>query len=302
MRLVILIFGILISWSAQAFQQSIDHPLIGTVLNTRNEIVSEKDAFDTVRKTEYVFVGEKHDNPDHHALELRLIHERFRVEFPVQQGGVVFEMLDQSHTAAIAERDRRDSLDQLRFGLKWPEKGSWDWASYGPLFHAALGYSALVAGNIDRAFISEVYKTGQSALDGKDRFVTAIHPPSALRDYLLDQIHQSHCGMQSRETLLPMLHIQLAKDASMASAMLQTKAAMLIAGGEHVKLDSGAPWHLLKKKPDAKILIVQLVEVTSEKTNINDYAEIARKADLTWLTKATEMKDYCAGVKGKAAQ
>ena len=278
------------------------HPLIGKVLDRQAKFIDENLALDKVRERRYVFLGEKHDNPAHHALEQRLIRERFKGVQSSSQGRVVFEMLDSSHDKAIAELKPDDSLDQIRTGLNWPAKAGWDWPSYSPLFQEALKNSALAAGNIDRPFISKVYKEGEQVFLNDPRFSTALNPPNALRDYLLDQIFQSHCGMQSRETLTPMLHIQLAKDASMASAMLQTPAAMLVAGGEHVREDTGAPWHLRKQKQDADVLIIQMLEVEENNVDLASYVKKAGKADLYWFTQATEKKDYCAGVKGKAAQ
>jgi uncharacterized iron-regulated protein len=272
------------------------------VVNAQSNSLSDSALMNLVRQHRYVFVGEKHDNPEHHQIELRLIQERFKSMSRGSQGRVVFEMLDDSHETAIPHLKTSDTIEQMQVGLNWPKKASWDWRIYAPLFQEALKNSALAAGNIDRAFISNVYKNGEKSFVGNDRFATALNPPQSLKEYLLDQIFKSHCGLQSRDTLIPMLHIQLAKDASMASAMLQTSAAMLIAGGEHVRGETGAPWHLRRGKPESDVLIIQLLEVQEGNEDLNSYIEKAGKADLYWFTAATETKDYCAEVKGKAAQ
>ncbi|MFZ6817918.1 ChaN family lipoprotein [Undibacterium sp. Ji22W] len=290
-------------FAAQAQNLSpVQHPLSGKIVNAQAAYVTEQRAFDLVRQYRYVFVGEKHDNPTHHQLEQRLIQERFKAPTQVPQGRVVFEMLDSSHEAAIAQLQPTDTLEHMKSTLNWPTKGGWDWAAYSPSFQEALKNSALAAGNIDRQFITSVYKNGEKNFVDVPRFSTAINPPEALKNYLLDQIFASHCGMQSRETLMPMLHIQLAKDASMASAMAATPAAMLIAGGEHVRAETGAPWHLRKKQPSAEVMVLQIVEVQAGNVDVASYIKKAGVADLYWFTEATEAKDYCAGVKGKAAQ
>lgn len=278
------------------------HPLLGKIVNAQTGFVTEQRAFDLVRQHRYVFVGEKHDNPEHHRLEQRLIQERFKGQKQAQQGRVVFEMLDSSHDAAIAKLQTTDTLEQMKVTLNWPVKGGWDWGAYSLSFQEALKNSALAAGNIDRPFITSVYKNGEKSFVDVPRFSTALNPPETLKNYLLDQIFASHCGMQSRETLTPMLHIQLAKDASMASAMAETPAAMLIAGGEHVRAETGAPWHLRKKIPGAEVMVIQIVEVQAGNVDVASYIKKAGSADLYWLTGATVAKDYCAGVKGKAAQ
>lgn len=298
-----LFFCTFVITSSQAQESSkTAQSLVGKIVNAQAQFVEEKKALDLLRQHRYVFVGEKHDNPEHHQLERRFIQERFSNVDQSVQGKVVFEMLDPSHESAISKLQTVDSLDQMKKILNWPEKGSWDWAVYAPTFQEALRRSALAAGNIDRAFIGAVYKHGEKNFVDVDRFSSAVNPPDFLKNYLLDQIFTSHCGMQSRETLTPMLHIQLAKDASMATAMLRTSAAMLIAGGEHVRGDTGAPWHLSKRNPQADIFIIQLLEVQENNLDLQSYIKKAGKADLYWFTGATASKDYCAGVKGKAAQ
>lgn len=278
------------------------HPLLGKIVNAQAQFVDEQTAFDLVRRHSYIFVGEKHDNPEHHQLEQRLIQERYKGQLLAQQGRVVFEMLDRSQEAAIARLQAKDSLEQMKTTLNWPEKGGWDWGAYSLTFQEALKNSALAAGNIDRAFINAVYKNGEKNFVDAPRFSTAINPPDSLRNYLLDQIFASHCGMQSRDTLTPMLHIQLAKDASMAAAMTETPTAMLIAGGEHVRTDTGVPWHVRKRQTGADIFVIQIIEVQKDKLDVQEYIKKAGTADLYWFTGATVAKDYCAGVKGKAAQ
>jgi uncharacterized iron-regulated protein len=278
------------------------HPLLGKIINAQAKFVSETSAFELIRNKRYVFVGEKHDNAEHHQLEQRLIQERFKDQPVSNQGRVVFEMLDDSHDTAISQLKIGDTVEQMKTTLNWPTKGAWDWPAYSPIFQEALKNSALASGNIDRPFITNVYKNGEKNFVDKLRFSTALNPPVTLKNYLLDQIFKAHCGMQSRETLTPMLHIQLAKDASMASAMLQTPAAMLIAGGEHVRGETGAPWHLRQKNAQADVLIIQIVEVQENNVDPMNYVKEAGTADLYWMTNATEAKDYCAGIKGKAAQ
>lgn len=277
------------------------HPLLNKISKADGSLIDEKKFIEKLQSHAYVFVGEKHDNPEHHRLERMLIQARLQQASPQKNSKVVFEMLDDSQDAALANLKNTDSLEQMHMGLNWPAKG-WDWPSYGPSFQAALNKDALKSGNISKAFIGKVYKEGEKAMEGNARFETVTQATPAIKSYLLDQIFASHCGMQSRETLTPMLQIQLAKDASMATAMAQTPSAMLIAGGEHVRAETAVPWHLKQKKKDADVMVLQLIEVKKGQHDAPSYISAAGKADYYWFTSATEAKDYCAGVKGKAAQ
>lgn len=277
------------------------HPLENKILDARGKVIDESQLMAAVRQHAYVFLGEKHDNSMHHQIELRLIQTR--VGDGVEAGSIVFEMLDDTQDVRLAQLTANDDLPSMKQILQWSDKpGSWEWAVYAPLFQAALSKQALRSGNISKALISSVYREGEQRLQNQERFSSIFAATPALKDYLLDQIFKAHCGMQSKEGLTPMLNIQLAKDASMASKMRQTGRAMLIAGGEHVRAETGAPWHLRQALAASDSIVIQLVEVKSGQDDVAAYNKDAGRADYYWLTEAAPEKDFCAGVKGKAAQ
>lgn len=107
--------------------------------------------------------------------------------------------------------------------------------------------------------------------------------------------------MAARDTLGPMVAIQLAKDASMASAMADNAPALLIAGGEHVRADTGVPGHLQTRDAQASRVAIQLVEVVEGETSAKPAVHASGPADYYWFTPATEARDNCADVKGRAA-
>lgn len=274
-----------------------DHALAGVIVDARGEPVPESVLLSELSVARFAFVGEKHDNADHHRIEARLIAHRLASQ---PGSAVVFEMLDDAQRPLIGSLTGADSLDAIRTKLAWPAKG-WDLEVYGPLFQASLRGGTLVAGNIGKKFIGQLYEQGEPMLKGDARFETVLSASPETREYLLDTIFDAHCGMRARETLAPMVAIQLAKDASMASAMAGQKAALLIAGGEHVRARTGVPGHLLSIKPGERRVVIQLMEVVAGQTNPKAYVERAGAADYYWLTPGAVEKDNCADVKGRAA-
>ncbi len=274
-----------------------DHPLAGIIVDKEGKHVTEADLVAALGAAQFAFVGEKHDNPDHHRIEADLIAARL-----ARQPGtaIVFEMLDDTQRPLLPKLSADDDIDTIRRALQWPEKG-WDLATYGPLFQASLRNGKLVAGNIGKPFITRIYSQGESMLDGNPRFSSVPLASASTREHLLDRIFEAHCRMQSRESLQPMLAIQLAKDASMANAMLGAQPALLIAGGEHARSDTGVPSHLRALAPDASQIVIQLMEVTPGQDDPRPAMQETGPADYYWFTPATEAKDYCADVKGRAA-
>lgn len=274
-----------------------DHPLVGVIVNAQGEEVPESELLAALASARFAFIGEKHDNPDHHQIELRLIKHRL-----VNQAGsaVVFEMLDDAQHPALDKLAADDSLDQMRQKLAWPTKG-WDFAVYGPLFQASSKGGRLVAGNIGKKLIGEVYAKGESALAAEPRFSTVPSVTGQTRAHFLDRIYEAHCALAPRESLGPMVAIQLAKDASMASAMADNAPALLVAGGEHVRADTGVPSHLQVRDAQASRVVIQLVEVSEGETGSKPTLDASGPADYYWFTPATEARDNCADVKGRAA-
>ena len=278
-------------WLSPRFQ---DHPLAGVIVDAQGQPVDEAKVLAAFGEARIAYVGEKHDNPDHHRLEAELIAARLKAK---PGSAVVFEMLDEAQAPKLASLAPDDDLHAIRARLEWPAKG-WDLAVYGPLFQQALREGRLVAGNIGKARIGQLYGGGEALLKDDPRFATVAKAAPAVRAHLLDSIFEAHCRMQARESLQPMLAIQLAKDASMADALRREAPAMLVAGGEHVRGDSGVPTHA----GDAKNrVIVQLLEVREGADDARAYLDEAGTADYYWFTPATEARDHCADVKGRAA-
>jgi len=274
-----------------------EHPLAGVIVDARGEPAPESQLLSEMATSRFAFVGEKHDNADHHRIEARLIAHRLASQ---PGSAVVFEMLDDAQRPLIDSLSAADSLEAIKAKLAWPAKG-WDFEVYGPLFRASLQGGTLVAGNIGKQFIGQLYEQGEPMLKGDARFATVLSAGAETREYLLDTIFEAHCAMRPRDTLTPMVVIQLAKDASMASAMADRKAALLIAGGEHVRARTGVPSHLLSLKPGERRVVIQLMEVVAGETDPKAYVERAGPADYYWLTPGAVEKDNCADVKGRAA-
>ena len=270
------------------------HPLVGAIVDAQGRTVTREALMAAVGGAPVVLVGEKHDNPDHHRLEAELIAARLQAK---PGSAVVFEMLDEAQAPHLPALAAGDDLDAIRRKLDWPAKG-WDLAVYGPLFQQALRDGKLVAGNIGKARIGELYAGGEALLADDPRFASVARATPAVREYLVDSIFEAHCGMQERESLQPMLAIQLAKDASMAAALAQESPAMLVAGGEHVRAATGVPSHAASTDR----VIVQLMEVREGEPDAAAYLAEAGAADYYWFTPATELRDHCADVKGRAAR
>jgi len=268
------------------------HPLSGRIYDVANRRWVSPDALvGAIGGAEYVLIGEKHDNLDHHRIERWLIEE-----LASSHRGLVFEMLDESQRTGAATLSGADSAELVRRKLGWPEKG-WDFALYGPLIMAGLRHGMEIGvGNPSRAEIMDIYGRGEPALSANPRFASAATIGTEVSSHLLDEIFESHCRAQPRDELGPMVHVQAAKDASMAHALLAYPRAVLISGGGHADKVSGVPTHLHRLAPAARVRVVQLQEVSDSGRTPDWYREVLPSGDYVWFTPKLTDKDYCEGV------
>jgi uncharacterized iron-regulated protein len=304
-RSVVLLFTFLVCRSAVATMPQqwqsphyATHPLVGQIHDATG-IMDWASLMQRIDASQFILLGEKHDNSDHHELERRLlrsIDESARAAGR-KRPGVVLEMLDESQqpllddiaSRLVADDALSISADQLRADLDWPDTG-WSWQDYG----AAISWIVnrrlpLLAGNVSTTQMKEVYQAG---IDDQHPTAKALRQP--LHDALLDQVFDGHCGLMPRESLSSMVDIQLVKDAAMTQALVARadRQMVLIAGTGHTRGDSGVPAHLQQLGDDA-VLSIALIEVDPERRQASDYDALAL-FDVLIFTPVANQRDYCA--------
>ncbi|MDK2352301.1 MULTISPECIES: ChaN family lipoprotein [Pseudomonas aeruginosa group] len=262
-----------------------DYPRTGRIVDLRSgATLTPGQLLERLAVASRVIVGEKHDNPDHHALELwlaRALGERRA------QGSLLLEMLgpdQQPRVDAIrAQRKAGKPVANLEQALDW-RKG-WDWSQYGPLVTWALAQPApLLAANLERSEIMRIYKERPLPAGTASR-------RDSVRLPLLAQIRESHCGMLPDDQLPAMLAVQQQRDRRMAERLRDAPLpALLVAGGFHARRDLGVPVHL-RDLGVQEVRVLLLVEARQAVTT--------READYAWYTPALPEKDYCADMQAR---
>ena len=227
-----------------------------------------------------VLVGEQHDNPDHHALQLWLLRELAKQR---PQGSLLLEMLnpnqqDKVNAAQASTRAGQPPSDAFR-ALAW--QANWDWSVYGALVTYALRQPyPLLSANLDRAQIMQIYKQ-RPVLAG------SASTRANVQATLLDDIRESHCGLLPETQMPAMLAVQQQRDRRMAESLLAAPTpALLLAGAFHVRKDLGVPLHLSDLGASEGNQVVILAEVGKTVT--------AQSADYVWYTAAQPAQDHCA--------
>ena len=263
-----------------------DHAQLGQIVELASgQVITPQQLVERLAKAPRVLVGEQHDNPDHHALQLWLSRE-LAAQRP--QGSLLLEMLNPDQQARVEQvqaevRAGRMPVDTIA-ALAW--QPGWDWALYGALVQYQLRQPyPLLAANLDRAEIMQIYQA-RPTLQG-----TASTAP-AVQEKLQADIRESHCGLLPDSQIPAMLAVQQQRDRRMAERLLAApQPAMLLAGAFHVRKDLGVPLHLADLGAGEGNLVLILAEVGKQPA--------ADSADYVWYTAANAPEDHCAKLRKK---
>jgi uncharacterized iron-regulated protein len=166
----------------------------------------------------------------------------------------------------------------LPTALAWQE--GWDWALYGPIVRFALTQPyPLLAANLDNLDVRAVYAK-PPALSGSRSNAASV------KDELLAEINDSHCGLLPTSQMPAMLAVQQQRDRRMAELLLAAPTpSLLFAGAYHARKDVGVPIHVLDLRQAQAPTVLLLAEQGAEVT--------AAMADYVWYTPASPPQDYC---------
>jgi uncharacterized iron-regulated protein len=256
---------------------SVPPPVNGEIRDLQNgQVLTAQELLERLAKPSRLIVGEQHDNRDHHQLELWLL-QSLGEQRP--QGSLLLEMLTPDQQPRVDDvRHAPTPPSNLPTALAWQE--GWDWALYGPIVRFALTQPyPLLAANLDNLDVRAVYAK-PPALSGSRSNAASV------KDELLAEISDSHCGLLPTSQMPAMLAVQQQRDRRMAELLLAAPTpSLLFAGAYHARKDVGVPIHVLDlgqaQAPTVLLLAEQGAEVT------------AAMADYVWYTPASPPQDYC---------
>jgi uncharacterized iron-regulated protein len=242
------------------------HPLAGKIHQTADDRFVDRAALVAdLASADFVLIGERHDNRDHHRLQALLTGELEAARPRV----VAFEMIPGDRQLALVEHLQARPGDAAGLGgaVGWSALGWPDWAEYQALAEVALAADAeIVAADLSQSQKRAVFREGPWVLQnamvrrtGLDRRL-----PEPLAASLAQELRDAHCGEVPEPVVAGMYRVQRARDAMMADRLATVggrAGGVLIAGNGHVRNDRGVPWYLARIRPRARIVSVGLLEV-----------------------------------------
>ena len=292
-----------------------DHPLAGRMWSSANKSFFKPVSLaPALRRTDFVLIGEVHDNADHHRLQAWMIREATPKQQNRRRPAVVMEMISEDQQADLARffSGRRTgqttvNVDDLGKALNWEGRGWPSWRIYLPIADAAVELGLpLAPGDSPRERIKAVGARGFEAVPPAERarLQLEIPLPEAAAAALLAELGEAHCGALPERVLPNMAAAQRLRDATLAEQLIRfepLRGAILIAGNGHVRRDRAVPWYLARRLPEKSVLSVMLVEVIAGQLEPETYVPLdpdgQAAVDFVWFTPRKQRADPCEAFK-----
>lgn len=297
-----------------------DHPLDQKILDTTDgKYISESETNNLIASADVVYLGEVHDNPWHHQIQLDVIRTLVASGRKPAVGMEMFSNSQTSHLMAFADGfvrpDNAGNVSnkkqrQLRKQLGWGKERDQEWAAYYPLMQQA-GESGLPLFGIDlpagiRRRITRVGLENLSPVE--QRLITRTgFDNSTYQQVMYEEFTRGHCGWNDPALLQKLYQTWIARNDAMATAisdMLSTtenRPVIIIVGNGHTRHNMGVYERVLSLEPGVRQINIGLTPVQQQKHAFEDYIERVRVDDdgprpaheLIWFTPSVDKEDPC---------
>jgi uncharacterized iron-regulated protein len=271
--------------------------------------VEAREIADALARAEFIFLGETHDNEDHHRLQALLLRAALAEG---RRPALALEMLDTSQEGALAEalQAATPTADGIAEAVQWKKSGWPDFAIYRPIVEVALEAKlGLVAANLPRPIAREAVRKGLEPLPEEVRtwMQRAGEPSEGELATWAREMEENHCGEVPKELLVGLVRAQRARDVQMAlrvAAAGAASGAVLVTGDGHARADRGVPRWLDRIVPGRRAVSVGIVEVDGDwpRQYAAAYGTARFPFDYVIFTPRAEREDPCEGMKRRSRE
>ncbi len=256
-------------------------------LNT-GKAIDFPDLIDQLKPVDVIFIGEVHNNPEHHLIQVQLLQAIAARYAPPM--AVAMEFFDTTRQPVL-DRFMKGDLDERSFlkEVDWENNWRFPYHLYRPILLVSQDKTTALLGiNAPNQLVRKVARTGLESLTDEERKQVAADidlDNSAHREYLKTIFEQHAFKKDSPHSVDNFEHFYQAQcvwDETMAETIAEYIKTMggktvVFSGNGHIVNKFGIPDRLLRRV-DVKMATIVLYPLT-ERTTINK-----RLADYVWLT------------------
>ncbi len=256
-----------------------EHFKIGQILDLKTGTALSFDRLiDQISSKDLIFIGEVHDNPEHHLIQVQILQALVECCSPIS---IAMEFLEKLQQPTL-ERYHRGELDESEF-LKEVDWGP-DYHFYRPLIRIAKQHGAAVlAINAPREVVRKVARQGLESLDEPERNKIAkeIDLSNEAHKKYVREAYERHTHGDLKEFDY-FYEAQCVWEDTMAESLAEylkghEKKLIVFAGNGHIINKFGIPNRTIERIPVSMVTIMPYP--------LSKGVTIAQEiADYVWLT------------------
>ncbi len=317
MVLTCLLAGALINCTTMTPKR--EDPLIGKIVDSSNEgEISYLQLLEQATHSDVIYLGENHENADHHEIQLKIIRDLIEAGKKPQLGFEFFSIEQTGYLTAYVRRSSNrmhklpeDKLEgKLRRELGWQDRPDKTWLFYFRFMQLARKHQLTVFGaDLPAGTVRSISRNG---IDGLSPVEKSLLQPTgyknkAYKKLMFEKFKAAHCGFAMKNHQERMYETWLARNDTMSRSITAMAEAnpkqpvIVILGGGHTQHNMGVferTGHLL---PDVRQLNIGLTEIFRQEAPLEAYLQhetidgqrFQPAHEYLWFTQRSSYKDPC---------
>ena len=293
-------------------------PLIGKIINTKsNQAIDFESLIKDISTYDVIYLSEKHDNPEQHHIQQRVILGLIEKGLTPTLGFEFFSLEDTSdllnfvdsgkavHTKKIEKIIEID----LRKKLRWDTQSDIMWNYYYDLLSIAKEEKLKVAGiDLPSALKKRITRKGINGISSieKEQVFTTQLSDETYKDYMFSIFKAVHCGMGNEKMQARLYDTWMARNDKMALSITRLYKhykgpIVIIIGGGHTEYGLGVINRVAAIDKTIKQVNIALKEISVKPSGLLEYVlplelagfEKVPLADFLWFTQRVSYADPC---------
>jgi uncharacterized iron-regulated protein len=258
LRLFSLLVWVTLLAACSAPEERASDPLEERIFRSRDlGELSRKELLAKLDIAGVIYLGEKHDNPRQHALQLDIVRALIARGHRPAIGFEVFSVAEtsllMSYATAKVPKTHQGKMpppeERLRRALGWGKQRDQSWAFYGPLVQIAREHRLVIVGiDLPRSLRRRIARVGIGGLTKVERRLLDPTAPrsDAYADLMRARLKAMHCGHGSDAYIDRLYQNWVARNDTMAAAISDMVAqqngepVVVILGAGHTQHNLGA--------------------------------------------------------------
>ncbi|MDM8537645.1 ChaN family lipoprotein [Desulfobacterales bacterium HSG17] len=293
-------------------------PLIDRIINAKTgQTVDFNTLIKNITSYDVIYLSEKHDNPEHHNIQQKIIHELIKNNIEATIGFEFFSMdntpdlLNFMDAGKVEHSKKIEKIIEadLRRKLGWDSQSDQMWKYYFDLLKIAQKEKLEVAG-IDLAnnLVKRITRKGITGISPieKEMIFTTNMSDKIYKDYMYSIFKAVHCGMGNDKMQSKLYDAWTARNDKMALSITQlvkhsNGPVVIIMGGGHTEYGLGVINRVQAIDKTISQINIASQEISTNPADLSEYLEPLElegfgpvpPADFIWFTQRVSYKDPC---------